>query len=223
MLFESFAGEMTFFNRATDLSGRHPWDAGPFRPTWHQPSFARLGVTIDQDAAEIEWRQRTIERFRAYPSFNARFPQPLPGATVYTVFHAAPSLEVAKTICATGFAQLAATDAGWFSQGLYFTFELDYAVENYGTPDADGNVTVLVCNVVVGNLYPVIEDPDGATSLKGKPGVPKYDAHGVLVREGPCKPCPPAQWGAGPRMFSELVVFDSASILPRCILGVRKQ
>ena len=94
---------------------------------------------------------------------------------------------------------------------------------NTSPNNADGNVTVLVCNVVVGNLYPVIEDPDGATSLKGKPGVPKYDAHGVLVREGPCKPCPPAQWGAGPRMFSELVVFDSASILPRCILGVRKQ
>ena len=76
----------------------------------------------------------------------------------------------------TGFAQLSTTDAGFYSQGYYFTFELEYAVEQYGEPfDAEGNVAVIVCNVVVGNMYPVIEAPGDPHSLNGKPAVPKYE------------------------------------------------
>jgi hypothetical protein len=35
----------------------------------------------------------------------------------------------------------------------------------------DGRITVLVCDVVVGNAYPVIEDPEGPLSLMGCPQV----------------------------------------------------
>ena len=107
----------------------------------------------------------------------------------------------------------------------YFSFDLDYAVRQYGAPDASGTVAVIVCNVVVGNLYPAIELPasqggDVARSLEGRPGVPKYDAHGALVDfHGGCLPCPPASWGAR-TMYSELVLFDTASILPRCVIAV---
>ena len=125
------------------------------------------------------------ERFRRYPSFNAKLPPTvsLPGVTVHTVFHAvAGGFDVARSICTTGFAALSATDLGYFSQG-YFSFELDYVVQQYGGDgDADGNVAVIVCNVVVGNMYPVIENPGGPNSLNGKPPVPKYDCHGVILR-----------------------------------------
>ena len=98
--------------------------------------------------------------------------------------------------------ELASLDAGWYSQGLYFTFELEYAVDQYGQPDDDGHIAVLVCNVVVGNMYPVIESPHSGepASLKGKPPVPKYDAHGVFVKEGLCEPRPLAE----PPMNDEL-------------------
>jgi hypothetical protein len=209
-----------------DLSGRHPWEAGPFRPTWHQPRFQRLGVTVDQGTGDIDWRQSTFDRFRAYPSLNAKLPPSvaLPGVTVYTVFHAAPSFDAARSICQVGFVHGYSFGGNWFGQGSYFSFELDYVVDQYGRADAEGNIAVLVCNVVVGNLYPVIELPHSgkAKSLKGKPAVPKYDAHGVFVQEGVCLPHPPAQWDVGSRTFSELVVFEGASILPRCVIGLKR-
>ena len=98
-------------------------------------------------------------------------------------------------------------------------------VQQYGGDgDADGNVAVIVCNVVVGNMYPVIETPDGPHSLNGKPPVPKYDCHGVIIKNGPCIPCPPETWTqSGVTTFSELVIFDSACILPRCVLCVKQR
>ena len=147
---------------------------------------------------------------------------------MYTAFHCPTGgWDVARSICTTGFAQLSTTDSGYFSQGYYFSFDLDYAVRKYGQPDANGLVAVIVCNVVVGNMYPVIEVPESqgggaADSLEGKPPVPKYDAHGVLVNfSNGCLPCPHSLWTDGRTMYSELVVFDTASILPRCVIEVR--
>ena len=257
MLYESFASETSFFSRLAELSARHPWDApaSPFRPTWHQPSFERLGVTLNQTADQIAWRRRIADAFQLYPSLCAGLPPAvsLPGVRVHTVFHC-PSggWDVAQQICSLGFAQLSTTDAGFFAQvnllpqhtlgthiawpsyttpltppvqGYYFSFDLDYAVRQYGTPDANGFITVIVCNVAVGNIYPVIETPaseggDAACSLEGRPGVPKYDAHGILVDfDAACLPCPHTQW-PGRTMYSELVLFDTSSILPRCVIAV---
>jgi len=224
---------MAFLSRLADLNARYPWDAptSPFRPNWDQPSFQRLGVTVNQTADDIEWRRRTSAGFAAYPSLCAALPPPLPpmnGVRVHTAFHC-PSggWTAARNICSSGFAQLSSTDSGFFSQGYYFSLDLDYVVREYGTPDAHGQVAVIVCNVAVGNLYPVIETPasmggDAAKSLEGKPPVPKYDAHGVYVdlRNG-CLPCSHTQWGATSTvMYSELVLFDASAILPRCVIGV---
>ena len=114
-----------------------------------------------------------------------------------------------------------------FCQGYYFSFDLEYVVRKYGTPDAHGRVAVLVCNVVVGNLYPVIEVPaseggDADASLDGKPPVPKHDAHGVMVDYGAgCLPCPHARWADGRTIYSELVLFERSAILPRCVIAVQ--
>ena len=197
----------------------------PFNPTWHEQRFKRYGAHdwVAQAQAERDWRRAVADRFRSYPHL------PLPhGALqhpdrvrVHTVFHACRR-EAALAICRGGFAQLASLDPGFYGQVLYFTFELEYAVQQYGVgegmQDADGCVTVLVCNVVVSGLYPVIEHPD----MRGRPQVPKYDAHGVVVEAGPCTPCPLGRWGqAGVRTYSELVLFEDAAILPRFVLAVR--
>ena len=121
MLYESFASETAFFSRLAELSARHPWDApaSPFRPTWHQPSFERLGVTLNQTADQIAWRRHIAEAFQLYASLCARLPPAvsLPGVRVHTVFHC-PSggWDIALQICSSGFAQLSTTDAGFFAQ-----------------------------------------------------------------------------------------------------------
>jgi hypothetical protein len=83
----------------------------------------------------------------------------------------------------------------------------------------DGRGQVMVCDVVSGNVYPVIEEPldaaaaaalptdDGRRrlgSLLGRPAVPKYEAHFAVVEveskvARPCL-CQPAGPGREPTM-----------------------
>ena len=54
--------------------------------------------------------------------------------------------------------------------------------------------------------------------------MPKYDTHVVYVHQESTSPdhvpCPPDHWaGPGP-VYSELVVFESAAVLPRFILAL---
>jgi hypothetical protein len=228
----------TFCTHAVKLAQRD-WTRPPFNATWHERRFKRYGENdwVQQTAETAAWRQAVAGHFRAYPQL------PLPPSMehpervrVHTVFHACRR-EAAMEICKGGFAKLASLDEGYYGLGLYFSFDLKYVVEQYGLgggdpdksmADEDGNVTVIVCNVVVGNLYPVVEHPapaqSAAGSLKGKAQVPKYDAHGVVVEGGPCTPCAHARWGAaGVRTYSELVLFEDAAVLPRFVLSVRRE
>jgi hypothetical protein len=52
--------------------------------------------------------------------------------------------------------------------------------------------------------------------------VPRYDAHAVVVEQGPCTPIPPVRWGAV-QTYTEIVLFESAAVLPRFILAVSRR
>ena len=167
-----------FASRLSELSfrvqQRDGWlGAGPFQALWDRPGFRRLGVDRDQTAEEVEWRRRVMARFAAEPWRGSRL---CPWSRVYTLFHACLSLDVALAICRGGFASLSTRDEGFYGQGVYFTGQLAYAAGVYGRDmrDKDERVTVLVCDVAVGNAYPVIEHPDAphSKSLKGRPQVP---------------------------------------------------
>ena len=177
---ESYSACTRFASHLVALSSRaHPTEGwpgpGPFRPEWHMERFTRYGQhdVLVQSAVQLAWRRRVAERFAAQPARLQRHSL-CPWARVLTVFHACWSFEVAATICRSGFAALSTRDPGFYGQGLYFTGDLDYAAGVYGRSmrDESGRVTVLVCDVAVGNAYPVIELPDGADSLKGRPQAP---------------------------------------------------
>jgi hypothetical protein len=162
------------------LSGRAHADlgwvgGGVFSRTWDRPAFDRFGLhdRLAQSPEDVEWRRRVLARLEAHPTVVARHPC-CPWVRVLTVYHACHNAATALSICRTGFAALASLDAGYYSQGLYFSLELDYALEQYGMDmlDPEGRATVLVCDAVVGNVYPVIEHPrDPARSLLGRPQV----------------------------------------------------
>ena len=140
--------------------------------------------------------------------------------SIFTVFHTCASVDIAKKICAQGFAPLCIRDPGVFGHGNYFSMDMHYSASTYGDVEA-GCATVIVCDVVLGNVYPVIEDPDEAcSSLKGKPGVGNYDSYFVSVHQGP-RPCRPNS--TEQTVYSELVVFEAIQVLPRCILQIRRK
>ena len=173
----SYRASRNFASRLSELSfrahEREGWHgAGPFQALWDRLDFRRLGVGRDQTAEELEWRRRVMARFAAEPWRGSRL---CPWSRVYTLFHACWSLDIALAICRGGFASLSTRDEGFYGQGIYFTGQLAYAAGVYGRGmrDQDGRVTVLVCDVAVGNAYPVIEHPDAphSESLKGRPQV----------------------------------------------------
>ncbi|EGD76964.1 serine/threonine protein kinase [Salpingoeca rosetta] len=110
---------------------------------------------------------------------------------IQRVFHGVPSLEAAVGILGGEFAQLQTTDQGWYGSGFYFTPDLEYALA-YARPcpgskvpkelhglKLDGKGTfnvVLVCDVVYGNPYPVID-----LQHVGKTLVAGHDAHVVVT------------------------------------------
>jgi hypothetical protein len=128
----------TLASQVVALSGRadpfNGWDGPetPFRRTWHLRSFERFGEAISQSPEEVEWREDVRKRLaNAYRPVLASDPR-CPWASVYTAFHACRNVELAIKICETGAAVLASRDAGFYAQGLYFTLDLDYAVEQVG-------------------------------------------------------------------------------------------
>lgn len=95
---------------------------------------------------------------------------------IIPLFHGAKSEDVAWKICDNGFANLSSLDDGWYGKGIYFTSNLRYAVyyaQTYGTPNSNGEYSILLSYVLLGNTYPVIESPLSSSpdSMKGKPCV----------------------------------------------------
>ncbi len=55
--------------------------------------------------------------------------------------------------------------------------------------------------------------------------MPKYDAHLIYVAKETKfhVPCPPDRWDGLVPVYSELVVFESAAVLPRFVLSLHLQ
>ena len=48
--------------------------------------------------------------------------------------------------------------------------------------------------------------------------MPRYDAHVAYVTAS--APCPPERWGEPAAVYSEVVVFETAAVLPRFVLSL---
>jgi len=88
-------------------------------------------------------------------------------------------------------------------------------------PSAHRQFPLLLSWILLGNVYPVTENPQGnpEKSLFGKPCVPGYDSHYVLVKKvGNLNYFPlPHDSPVGPD-YDELVVFSPDQILPRYLI-----
>ena len=109
------------------------------------------------------------------------------------------------------------------------TLDAKYAIEEYGVGMFGlSTVPLIVCAILVGNMFPVIErphtdlngtaNPDG---YLGKAIIGKADSHVVVVATDPGSnggsddplPSLPARWGAV-ETFTEVVLQDDSQIHP---------
>jgi hypothetical protein len=136
--------------------------------------------------------------------YNASALQYTPGKQVRVLlaFHVT-RLDVATQILRGNMAELSKVDPGFFGQALYFSLDalyalLEYGEEYYQRQDPPVPYALLLCAVVVGNGYPVIESPlrherkrvngeDVSTWVTnelghlGKPIMPGADHHFAVV------------------------------------------
>lgn len=184
-----------------------------------------------KSANRSDWREWLIEsQFESYTqqffsNINTNF-----GIKIIPVFHAVKNEQIAWNICETGFANLSLLDSGFYGRGIYFTSNLEYA-QLYANDNMNKNSTkknklndefiVILSFILIGNVYPVIENPYENDSFKGKPCQSGYDSHFTLVKPDKFTPCCFEDKKAN-KNFTEFVIFQENQCLIKYLLFIKK-
>jgi len=209
--------EMAFLGCLRDLNERYK----------NRETFGldrELGTAISREGT---WRRRVLDYFK---SFENLCPDSYPNVRVLLAFHVPSSVEVAESVLKGNFARLKKLDAGFIGDGIYLTLNINYAIEEYGFYVHQLDVVpVIVCAVIVGNPFPVIENPfkDDSNWL-GWPIHGKADSHIAVVASDPAAnegkrepvPCPLEKWGQ--LEVNTEVCVSEAQVLPLGVLKVKK-
>jgi len=125
---------------------------------------------------------------------------------------------VAYSIITTSFVALAKGDAGYFGKGLYFTTSAEYALPYFATKPSP---TVLICFLITGNAYPVIEHPRAKDNLMGSALKPNFHSHYVLCRiDG--NPIPHIMENKEDTYYDEIVIEQESCVVPYYLLKIKK-
>ena len=81
-------------------------------------------------------------------------------------------------------------------------------------------MALLICAVIIGSAFPVVEMPNGPGGFLGRALTPKADTHVTVVGWGegaaPASPawlpCAPALWSDGRKTYIELVLRDESQV-----------
>jgi len=131
--------------------------------------------------------------------------------------------EIANTICNSGFGAVPLEEDGMFGRGIYLMDSAEHAILN--SPQEEEKQVLLMCWVVLGNIYPVVKDD--ISKLRGRAKFRNYDCHYVPVvptspinlHESRYEPCEEGQI----QFFSQYVIFNEAQLLPRFILHLEQK
>jgi hypothetical protein len=199
------------------IESRHAESPALFRKDdWRRAADAPERLAVHEQIAEFA--ERFVDGSGVGPS------------TAWPVLavHALRAEETAWAVCNTGFAALALLDEGFFGKGIYFTHFVDYAADIYGKANERGECLLLLTWVLLGNVYPVTDDPYKGP-VRGKGCRSGYQSHAAIVRPDefsrtvyvPCQSTQVAKYA--PRVYDELVAFSEAQCLPRYLLFVKKR
>jgi hypothetical protein len=125
---------------------------------------------------------------------------------------------VAYSIITTSFVALAKGDAGYYGKGLYFTTSAEYALPYFATKPSP---TVLICFLITGNSYPVIEHPRAKENLMGTALKPNFHSHYILCRiDG--NPVPHILENKEESYYDEIVIEQESCVVPYYLLKIKK-
>jgi hypothetical protein len=115
---------------------------------------------------------------------------------------------VARKIIDNGFSTLSSLDAGFYGSGMYFTSSSLYALPYFS---AKPDPAILICLVVPGNPYPVVEAKGEEKSFLGRPLIGGYQSNYVLTtKDG--NPCATRMQPG--TFYDELVIGQESQVVP---------
>jgi len=132
---------------------------------------------------------------------------------VFVVAHAT-NLRKAKKIIVTGFASLSTLDAGWYGKGMYFSSSPIYTLP-YCMGERDP--CIILCFLLPGNTFPVIEHHNSDDSYMGVPITNGYQSHYIVTtRNG----FPAREEDIEYRKFDEIVIDQESQVVPIFLLEI---
>jgi hypothetical protein len=178
-------------------------------------------MTKEGPAPKLDWQNdRKEQRTWVANEFTRRinsFPwnHSTEWSPIMAVLHGT-SASVAWKISSNGFAALAALDAGFYGNGMYFSSDAMYTLPYYALkPDP----AILISFVTPGNPYPVVEHHAGSTSLMGQSLKMGYQSHYALTRKDGMIP----DKILTKSYYDELVISQEAQVVPAYLIEVGRE
>jgi len=122
----------------------------------------------------------------------------------------------AWVIAEGGFASLSQTDDGFYGKGMYFTTCANYTIDYF--PDKEV-AAIIICLLIPGNPYPVIEHPRESEAVRGKAIRLGYQSHYVTVKKSGV-PFTMEDYLTNKDRYDEIVIDQEAQVAPIFILEV---
>ena len=173
-----------------------------FLPKWPQ----------ETEASWRTWRDRIHQQWQALAAPYQD--DDYPAVKIMPLWHGTKP-GVLESIFASGYANLATTDPGFYGKGLYSTHEAEYAYRVYSQG-------ALILNwVATYSAYPVIKSDMPTLAEKANYG--NYDAHFIpVVARDPSRTVYRATNPEETSEYTELVVFQQAQCLPRYLVTLQR-
>lgn len=125
------------------------------------------------------------------------------------------SLSTAWKIAHEGFSQLARNDKGIYGKGIYTSTSASYLLPTYA---GKFEPAILICFVVPGHMYPVIESPKSSSTLAGLNIAKGYNSHYVCTnRDGL-----PTKTMKTRNFYQELILDHDSQIVPAYLIAYNR-
>jgi len=120
----------------------------------------------------------------------------------------------AMTICGSGFDARTKREEGAYGRGIYFSSNATYACPIFAK-DSTKIQAIIICWVLPGNPFPVIEHPDRSDCFQARPLKSGYQCHYAVVDENgyPTKDLD--------EYYDELVISQETQAVPIFVLSLK--
>lgn len=165
-----------------------------------------------------ETRKKTIDHFhRQVQSFDWNHGLKVENCPVLSVAHGT-SRSKANKIIVGGFASLSTLDSGFYGKGIYFSSSAIYTIP-YCSNAKDP--CILICFLLPGNPYPVIESPfETKNNFTGKHILHGYQSHYIVTKADglPFNFTDPKFIGLS--TYNEIVINQESQVVPIFIVDM---